>query len=325
MEGINMLKDVEIHFRSARWLPAANIDRSFVKYSNPKASPGVVWQYSPENVQIDLSVIIPTFDAYRDGYFLKLLSQIGSQDFPGFELIIVRGDPRQGRAINIGAEIARGKYLLTLDDDTSLSDPETFRKMTAVMESDSRIGIAGGNNVIPADASIFLQQVMKQIPRRSWEPVQTVTDSDLAEHPLLMMRKEIYKRIGGENELIPRGLDPYLRQEFRKAGYRIVVVPGAEYSHLPPETWIKLIKQFYRNGKQAAFCNKFYPQWVIETPENHVKDFVEKRSFLYRVARYAVNMVKKIFRRHWIYVSASVVYAVGYIWGYLKSKDENGA
>lgn len=317
------MQDIEFHFRSGHWLLAATIGRRFVKYPNPKPSPGEVWQYSPEKSRKTLSVIIPTYDANRNGYFLKLLGQISYQDFQDFELIVVRGDPRQGRAINIGAAIANGKYLLTLDDDTSLADPDTFRKLLAAMESHPEIGIVGGNSVIPAGVSPFLQKVMKQIPRRSWKPVQTVVDSDLAEHPLLMMRKEVFKSIGGENELIPRGLDPYLRQEFRKAGYRVVVVPGVRYSHLPPATLSKLIRQFYRNGKQAAFCNKFYPQWVVETPNRHVADFVEKRPFHYRAARYLVNYVKKALSGHWIYLLAYTVYAVGFVVGFLRYTDKS--
>lgn len=317
------MQDIELYFRSGRWLTAAAIGRRFVKYANPKPSPGEVCQYSPEKSQKFLSIIIPTYDANRNGYFLKLLSQIGFQDFQDFELIVVRGDPRQGRAINTGAAIANGRYLLTLDDDTWLGDPQTFRKLVGVMEAHPAIGIAGGNSVIPAGASPFLQKVMKQVPRRSWEPVWTITDSDLAEHPLLMMRADVFKRVGGENELIPRGLDPYLRQEFRKAGYRVVVVPEVKYSHLPPATLSTLIRQFYRNGKQAAFCNKFYPQWVIETPDSHVTEFIEKRPFLYRTARYLLNLVKKSLSGHWIYVTVYTVYAAGFLVGLLSYADKS--
>jgi glycosyltransferase involved in cell wall biosynthesis len=316
------LKEILNNFQSGKWQSAAGIGRRFVKCANPKPSPGEVWQYSPEKLQKELSVIIPTYDANRNGYFLKLLSQIDSQDYNDFELIVVRGDPRQGRAINIGAAIANGKYLLTLDDDTSLPDRGTFRKLVDVMEEHPAIGVAGGNSVIPADASPFLQNVMRQIPRRSWEPVEIITDSDLAEHPLLLMRADVFESVGGENELIPRGLDPYLRQQFRKAGYRVVVVPEVTYSHLPPATPTKLIRQFYRNGKQAAFCNRFYPQWVIETPDSHGANFVEKRPFLYRIARYAVNLVRKLLSGHWIYVTVYTVYAFGFVMGLLRYTDK---
>lgn len=273
-----------------------------------------------------VTVIIPTRDAYGKGRFFALLGHLKRQTiWNEIELIVVKGDNRQGRAINMGADLARAKYILTLDDDELLGGDNVLEILLQTMENNHDVGMAGGCNVIPFDATPFVRRTMKEIPRRSTPPVSAITDSDMAEHGLLIMQKDVFIAVGGENELLPRGLDPYLRREFRNAGYRVVVVPGAEYSHLPPATWTKLLKQFYRNGKQAAFCNKFYPQWVIETPGNHVKDFVEKRHFIYRVARYAVNVVKNFFRGHWIYLSVSVAYAAGYIWGYLVLRNEDAA
>ncbi len=271
----------------------------------------------------EISVIIPTSDSYRNGLFPALLKQLSQQSFQNFETIIIKGDTRQGRAINTGVDIAKGKYILTLDDDSQLHGNHIFETLMKAIKTDPAIGMAGGCNVIPHDAEPFIKKVMAQIPRRSWKPVKQITDSDLAEHPLLMMKKDVFIKVGGENELIPRGLDPYLRNEFRKAGYRVVVVPGVIYSHLPPSRMDKLIKQFFRNGKQAAFCNKFYPQWVIETPDSHSKNFVEKRPFIYRVARHVVNTVKRIQKRHWIYVIATSVYVAGFTWGYMTYKDKN--
>lgn len=113
---------------NAVWYPAINVERPFVRHPNTQGSPGLIWH---EKARIDrplVSVIIPTVDAYRNGYFPWLLDQINSQSFRSFELIVIRRDNRQGRAINIGAALAQGKYLLILDDDSSLSDPESVSK-----------------------------------------------------------------------------------------------------------------------------------------------------------------------------------------------------
>ena len=134
----------------------------------------------------------------------------------------------------------------------------------------------------------------------------------MAEHPLLIIRRDVFLKIGGENELIPRGLDPYLREEFRKAGFRVVVVPGARYSHLPPATFFKLVKQFFINGKHAAFCNIFYPQWVIETPNYH-GEFSPQKLFSDRIIRYLQEMLKAFFNRKWILLSTKMAYAAGFI------------
>jgi len=269
----------------------------------------------------ETSVIIPTCDGYRDGYFPSLLAQLDEQTYQNFEIIIITGDSRQGRAINSGVDIARGSYLLTLDDDTRLLCQDTLEKLIRVLKTDSDIGMAGGINLIPTSASNFVQRVMKEIPRRSTPEVTEVTESDMAEHPLLMIKKDIFLKVGGENELLPRGLDPYLRMKFRRAGYKVVVVPEAYYSHLPPATYKKLVRQFFRNGKQAAYCNKFFPQWLIETPDSHVSDFVEKRPFYFRAGRYAFNMFMNVLKGRWIYISVYVAYALGFGWGYVRFRN----
>ncbi len=229
---------------------------------------------------------------------------------------MVRGDPRQGRAINTGASLAQSKYLLTLDDDTSLPDTKTFSKLVAVMDANPEIGIAGGNNVIPEDTSFFVRRVMKELPRRSWEPVSEITDSDLAEHPCMIMRTAEFKSIGGENELIPRGLDPYLREEYRKSGKRVVLVPKVIYNHLPPGSLNKLLKQSFRNGRQAAYVNRHYPQWVIETPSKHGK-FVPRRPLWQRILRYPLRLLGTLVTGRWMWFIYQIFYAAGFVFFWL--------
>jgi glycosyltransferase involved in cell wall biosynthesis len=316
------LQDLETRLRSASWRPAQDIDRSFVRHRHPAPAPGLVWLETPAGA-VRLSVVLPTVDAQRGGYFTRLLRQISAQRFSGHELIVVRGDPRQGRAINAGAGLARGPYLMTLDDDTALPDPETFGKLVAILEAHPDIGIAGGNNVVPADASPFVRRAMRQIPRRSWEPVREITESDLAEHPCLIMRTAEFKQIGGENEVLPRGLDPYLRQAYRASGKRVVVVPGVLYHHLPPDSWRSLLGQFFRNGRQAAFVNRHYPQWVIETPSHH-GEFVAHRPLGWRILRYGWSVVESGRTGKGIWMLCQLWYAAGFLLGWIRDDDARG-
>ncbi len=259
-----------------------------------------------------VSIIIPTLDADRGGYLPRLLRQLEQQTYKGWELLLVLGDRRQGRAINAAAALAKGNLLLTLDDDTELGCRDSIERLVAAVGSDGTIGLAGGMNVIPKDASAFVKRVMREIPRRSTPAITHITDSDLAEHPMLLINKEAFFQVGGENEMIPRGLDPYLREAFRKAGYRVVVVPGAEYSHLPPSAMNALMKQFYRNGKAAAFVNRHYPQWAIETPSTH-------GSFRLHVA-FPLRAVRFLFRQGYALLTGKLIwflcegaYALGFL------------
>src|SRR2546425_7337985 len=304
------VENLEPRFGSAFWRSAGGIARPFVRYPSATASPGMACQPVPLSGEVRLSVVIPTADANRGGYFHNLLVQIGRQDFRDFEVIVVRGDPRQGRAINVGTALARGKYLLTLDDDTALPDPRTFSRLVGILESYPDIGMAGGNNVIPGEARPLVRWAMRQIPRRSWKPVREITDSDLAEHPCLIMRTAEFKAVGGENELLPRGLDPYLRQAFRETGKRVVVVPDVIYHHLPPSSLGGLLRQFFRNGQQAAFANRHYPHWVIETPSHHgrFRPFV---PFPLRLARFPLRLLYTLLRGRPVWFLCEIAYALG--------------
>lgn len=261
---------------------------------------------------VTVSVLIPTLDADRGGYLPRLLSQLEQQTYKGWELLLVLGDRRQGRAINAAAALAQGRLLLTLDDDTELGCPDSIGRLVAAIESDRTIGMAGGINVIPQDAPAFVKRVMREIPRRSTPVVTRVTDSDLAEHPMLLIKKEAFVQVGGENEWIPRGLDPYLREAFHGAGYRVVVVPGAEYSHLPPATMHALMRQFYRNGKAAAFVNRNYPQWAIETPSTH-GPFRPHMAFPLRAVRFLFRQGHAFLTGKLIWFLCEGAYALGFV------------
>lgn len=307
-----MAEKGKINISTVTWRIIKNPDRSFVLYRIDEEHAASIKQIRFSAEKMVLSVILPTKNAERNGYFRQLLKQIHKQTFKDFELIIVRGDRRQGRAINIGASIARGRYLMTLDDDTSLPDKETFEKLVKVIKDNPDIGIAGGNNVIPESAAPFVKRVMKEIPRRSWAPVFRITDSDFAEHPCMIMRREEFIAVGGENELIPRGLDPYLREQFRKSGKRVVIVPNVVYHHLPPDRLAGLLRRFYRNGVQASYTNRKYPQWVIETPVDHGA-FKTRVPLSVRTLRFPIRLLQAVINGRFIWFLSECAYALGFV------------
>ncbi|MBO8132078.1 MAG: glycosyltransferase [Candidatus Marinimicrobia bacterium] len=297
--------------------------RDFVRYRNdpPKGKLEVYRNCPVESVK--LSIIIPTLDKKRGGYLQKLINSIKEQTFKNWELILVIGDTRQGRAINCGASIAKGKYLLILDDDTQITQNFLFEKMVYYIEKQPDIGMAGVSNVIPSDAKSFIKKVMTQIPRRTSPIVNEIIDSDLAEHPCCIIPNKVFYEIGGENELIPRGLDPYLRNEIRKAGYRVVVLPGLYIHHLPPNNFSSFIKQFYRNGKMAAFVNKYYKDFVVDLAFKHNQKVIEKRGLIYRIFRYSYKIVISIMELKLYYLLSLITYLAGFIVGYLTlNKDD---
>lgn len=287
-----------------------------VKYPNPEGTHKEIRTLESSTGKIYVSVLIPTVDADRGGYFAKLLAQLKEQTFQDFEVIIVIGDKRQGRAINKAAALAKGELLIILDDDASLGHNTVFENLVKHIEKDPEIGMAGVANTIPKDANWIVRTVMRQVPRRSSEIVSEVVESDMAEHPCCAIPKHVFYGMGGENEIIPRGLDPYLRSEIRKYGYKIVVIPDTFIHHLPPATLSKNIGQFFRNGRQSAFARLNYPEFIVDLTVSHTDDFEEKVGFGTRFFRMLGRVFGSIFRLEFMNLLFMICYYYGFIVGY---------
>jgi len=300
--------------------------KGFTRYLADDFVPQVA-EFIPHNglrAAKDITVVIPTLDADRHGCFPQLLEDIKKQSLEDFQVLIVKGDRQQGRAINLGVALSEGEVIIILDDDIRLGHRDVFKNLVSTIKSDERIGMAGVSNLIPENASWLVRRVMREVPRRNSPLVKELTDSDLAEHPCCAFPKRVFKEIGGETELIPRGLDPYLRAELRKRGYRVVVIPDTWIHHLPPDRFLLLIKQFFRNGKHSAYCTKFYPQWAIELAEEHGKEFKERVSITHRAFRYLKRLLKVCFTLRWIYLLTLLCYLAGFGWGYMTLKRKMG-
>ena len=270
-----------------------------------------------------VSVIIPSLDGYCKGNVPKLLQGLKEQSFQDFEVIVMKGDHRQGRAINEGVRKAKGEVIIILDDDTILGHKDVFRNLVGVINNDATIGMAGVSNLIPSNAPWLVRRAMQEIPRRSSELVQKITDSDMAEHPCCAIPKKVFWEVGGESEVIPRGLDPYLRHKIRQAGYRVVVIPDTWIHHLLPDSFWRMMKRYFKNGKIAAYCNKFYPELIYDQAYKHNQQVNEKLSFIWRIFRYFWRIVFAFISFKWIWLSVQISNTLGFIWGLIFIKKED--
>lgn len=268
-----------------------------------------------------VTVIIPTADGRRGGNLARLLAQLDEQTLQEFEVIIVEGDRRQGRAINTAAAIARGEFLVTFDDDTRLGPADLLEQIVSAFDANDQLGIIGVANLVPPQAPWIVRRAMLELPRRSSRLVAEVVDSDMAEHPCLGIRRDLFYRVGGEHERIPRGLDPYLRREVRRLGYRVAVIPHAWIHHLLPPTLTGMLRQYFRNGVGAAYVKRFYPEMVIDQPDDHQRDVPQAPSFAARGGRYLARLAAAVCTLRLLYLGTLVAYAGGYVWGLLTLRE----
>jgi len=200
----------------------------------------------PLSSEVRASVVIPHFYPSREQNLQGLIEQLRRQSFKNLEVIVAHQISPQGKAINEGARQAQGEILIVMDDDSQMDDSRLIEKLIQALESDPLIAMAGASIISPENINSFQRAAAKQFPRFHMPVVDKVTDSDLACHGCVAFRKKLFDEVGMERDNILRGLDPDLRVRFRKAGYRVVLVPQAWVYHPFPATVWKFIRLFIR-------------------------------------------------------------------------------
>jgi GT2 family glycosyltransferase len=212
-----------------------------------------------------ITVIIPTHN--RKEQLIRLISTIIMSDFRQYEIIVVDDasadgtyetlqeivksgvslkilrNPRErfkSGSINAGVREAKGKILLIIDDDNTVS-PTLMSKLMEVLSSDPRIGvvgpvtlISGTNTVLYGGARYNLFGICKFFYRGySYSVIPKKPFSVDAIPNCFMTRREVFEELGGFDEIqFPIGdEDGEFMQRVRKKGLKVVVVPEAVCYH----------------------------------------------------------------------------------------------
>ncbi len=268
---------------------------------------------------VNVSVIIPHFYSSRRENVAQLIDCLRRQTFPHTEVLVVNGVSPQGRAINTGVRAAQGRIFVVLDDDSQMDRTDILEKLVEAVEKNPDVGMAGASIISPENINAFQRTAAKQFPRFHMPVVNQITDSDMPCHGCVAFPRGVFEKVGMERETILRGLDPDLRVRIRKAGYRVVLVPGVWVYHPFPDTIQKFIRLFFRNGYGSSYIQIFHPEINYDTDESlDSKNFVPKRSFTYRILRFPVRLLKSLLAFQWIRFLGYSVYLAGYVYGFIK-------
>jgi glycosyltransferase involved in cell wall biosynthesis len=265
-------------------------------------------------VKTDYSIVIPVLKLEENPYLDNILSSLATQSLPPKCVLLVVGDKRQGRAINYGVSKLATTYIATVDDDTMIDDVDLFKKLLDAISTDSSIGIAGAACVIPEYASNFQKRAMREIPRRFFPVQKETVDSDMVQHPCLVMPRALFWEIEGEDEELVRGLDPVLRKKVRDAGKRVAIIADTWIYHLIPDGFWKVMRMYYRNGRGSGCASKNYPDRVLELSDGYDGGyFDERKPFFFRMYRRFISLMLSIFKMELIKVSADIAYILGVV------------
>ncbi len=269
----------------------------------------------------EVSVIIPVHNKFS--YTYDCLKSIG-QALPkrSFEIIIVddcsddetvlsalvfagavrivRNTSNLGfvRTCNAGAEVAKGKYLLFLNNDTLVKEG-WLDELVETFEQVPNIGIAG-SKLLFADGT--LQEAGGIVWRlgdgwnwgRGRDPTEPafsfLRDADWVSGAALMIERTMFRELGGFDELYAPGYyeDTDLAFRVRARGKRVVVLPASEIVHLegissgtdtsgPGMKRYQVINhaKFYQRWKDTLITHRFNGQ----QPELEAERLVRRRAY----------------------------------------------
>lgn len=259
-----------------------------------------------------ISVIIPSLKNHSN--LKPLLDDISAQSIKNIDIQIVKGVSPNGKARNVGAAKATGNIFIFLDDDVRLGHNRVFENLVSPLKEEN-IGLTGASQQISPNSSWFQKKSAIQLDRTEYKVVDVLTESDMVTTACCAIRKKVFYQLGGFNEKIIRGVDPEFRYRLRQKDYKIVIVPNSWHYHPMPENLRKLIRIQFRNGYSSAFVFRFWPDLLIETPNNDDTEFVAKQSLLYRTFRFIKETMEALIRFKILLFIANISYRIGYIYG----------
>lgn len=240
----------------------------------------------------DVSIIIPIYNKFAYTYTC-LKSVVEKTEGVGYEAILVdcrpggeaalkdviknaliikkENTPGPVEARNLGAEKAKGRFLLFLDDDTKVITKDWLFEMVKVLKKDAKAGMAGARLVSPEgslreaggiiwnDADNLSLDYGRGKDPDNYE-FNYLKEADFLSGACILIRRDVFDRCGRLDAGFAPAYAVYdLSFKARELGYKAVYQPKAFIVHFDNGAASK-------NGPVAADRKKFFEKWkrVIE-------------------------------------------------------------
>ena len=272
-----------------------------------------------------VSVVMAAYKE-KDTYIRKAIESILNQSYRNFEFIIILDNPEnkgleeiireyEGKdkrikflinEKNMGAHDtrnrairhSRGKYIAIMDaDDISLKD-RLMLQVTA-MEERSVDAISGFVEVVDENENLIY--AMDRLPEKTEDINRKMKINDCMPHPALMVRKDVYEKLGGYNK-VPYGCEDYeflLRASLK--GYKLYNIPKIILKYRMTMSSLSR-NHLYQQYLMMRYCQiKYFEGKELGDYENFVKQYYtpERAEKYSRAAGYFTEGVRALTQKRY--------------------------
>lgn len=230
---------------------------------------------------LKVSIIIPVKEI--NDYIRESVPEILKLDWDNFEIlifpdekdkkhtwpkteIIPSGKVGPAEKRDLALKYASGEILAFLDDDAYPT--KNWLKEAIKNFKDEKVAAVGGPAITPSKDGV-LQKVSGAVfesflggsgTRNRYLPVGKKEETDDWPTVNLLIRKEVFKQVGGFDSQYWPGEDTKLCLDVINAGYKIVYEPNAVVYHHRRSDLLKHFKQIGNYALHRGFFAKIYPQ-----------------------------------------------------------------
>jgi len=209
------------------------------------------------------------------------------QNYPSVVIIKLGENKGFAEPNNIGAKIAKGKYLLFLNNDTFVQ-PDFINELVKEAEKDKHTAICQSLLLRP-DGSVdssgdFIDTI--GVVYNSKKAVKNTREISSARGASMLIRKDIFEELDGfDKKFFATFEDVDLGWRAWIAGYRVLIVPKSVVYHVGGQTLTKMEEQISFHGLKNQISMKI----------TNFESYFSLKSLIQFLAIYGIRELKIIF------------------------------
>ena len=239
---------------------------------------------------IDFEVIVVD-NASHDG-----LQEMLKKEFPQVKLIESSENLGFGKANNLGAKHASGKYLFLLNPDTILLN-NAVKILFDFMEKNPNCGICGGNlydeNINPVHSFGQLLGIGKEL--RAFFSLPAILAFNVTEEAQkvgyitgadLMINRGLFNNIGCfDEDFFMYYEDAELTYRVKRAGFDVYSVPQSKIMHLEGKSSNNKQKKQWDLTSRKLYYQKTHSKFYVKTANAIFALTISSRCIMYKLLR----------------------------------------